>query len=57
MFGGAPIFIRSNGGFDQMPVQNNVVLESQNIAGAKYFTHAVTGKLVFIFCHFNQKFR
>jgi len=22
MFGGAPIFIRSNGGFDDMPAQN-----------------------------------
>jgi len=34
MMGGAPIFIRTNGGLDDMPSLNKVILESQNIAGA-----------------------
>jgi hypothetical protein len=44
MFGGTPIFIRSNGGLDDMPAQNNVIMESQNIPGALFPAKMVTGK-------------
>jgi len=41
MMGGAEIFIRSNGGFDDMPPQNSIILESQNIADAKFAGHVI----------------
>ena len=49
MMGGAEIFIRSNGGFDDMPPQNSIVLESQNIAGGKFAGHRVNGKFFILF--------
>jgi hypothetical protein len=44
MFGGAPIFVRTDGGLDHMPQMNNVMLESQNIPGAKFAMKPVSGK-------------
>lgn len=55
MMGGAEIFIRSNGGFDDMPPQNSIVLESQNIADAKFAGHRVTGKFFcFLILYFGR---
>jgi hypothetical protein len=44
MFGGAPIFVRTDGGLDHMPSMNNVILESQNIPGAFFPMKPVNGK-------------
>lgn len=40
--GGAPIFIRADGGLDDMPAQNTVILESNEIPGAMFSLKPVT---------------
>lgn len=46
MFGGVPIYINSlNGGFDEMPAQNTIWLESREIVDAKFSTSPVNGKI------------
>ena len=48
VMGGAPIFIRSNGGFEERPFMNSVVLESKAVPNAKFFMPTVKGNLNFI---------
>ena len=47
LYGGAPFFIKSNGGFEMMPTANPIVFESQNIPNAKFTPPQVSGKFFY----------
>jgi hypothetical protein len=49
VMGGAPVFIRSNGGFDEMVSMNSVVLESKAVPNAKFLMPPISGNPFFIF--------
>jgi hypothetical protein len=53
MFGGTPIFIRANGGLDDIVPQNNVLLESQQIAGAVFTMKPISSKFSFFFSFYS----
>jgi hypothetical protein len=48
VMGGAPVFIRSNGGFEEMVSMNSVILESKAVPNAKFTMPPIKGNLYFI---------